>query len=174
MKISIIGYSASGKSTLAQDISQTYDLPLLHLDQVNISENWQERDLDDAINIGENFMKQDDRVIDGNYDKLKKTERLALSDIIVFLNFNRFNCLARAIKRYIKYHGKTRESMAENCPEKLDFEFIKWILIDSRSKKKRENYANMKKHYSHKWIQINNQEELTKFKKYLQRSNASL
>ena len=119
-------------------------------------------------------MKQDDWVIDGNYDKLKKTERLALSDIIIFLNFNRFNCLARAIKRYIKYHGKTRESLPDNCPEKLDFEFIKWILIDGRSKEKRENYANMKKHYSHKWIQINNQEELTKFKKYLQRSNASL
>ena len=103
MKISIIGYSASGKSTLAQDISQTYDLPLLHLDQVNMTENWQERDLDEAINIVENFMKQDDWVIDGNYNKLKKTERLALSDIIIFLNFNRFNCLARAIKRYIKY-----------------------------------------------------------------------
>ena len=102
MKISIIGYSASGKSTLAQDISQTYDLPLLHLDQVNMTENWQERDLDEAINIVENFMKQDDWVIDGNYSKLKKTERLALSDIIIFLNFNRFNCLARAIKRYIK------------------------------------------------------------------------
>lgn len=174
MKISIIGYSASGKSTLAQDISQTYDLPLLHLDQVNMTENWQERDLDEAINIVENFMKQDDWVIDGNYDKLKKTERLALSDIIIFLNFNRFNCLARAIKRYFKYRGKTRESMADNCPEKLDFKFIKWILIDGRSKEKRDNYANMKKHYSHKWIQINNQEELTKFKKYLQRSNASL
>ncbi|MDU5237613.1 MAG: DNA topology modulation protein FlaR, partial [Finegoldia magna] len=103
MKISIIGYSASGKSTLAQDISQTYDLPLLHLDQVNHTENWQQRDLDEAINIVENFMKQDDWVIDGNYSKLKKTERLALSDIIIFLNFNRFNCLARAIKRYIKY-----------------------------------------------------------------------
>ncbi len=99
MKISIIGYSASGKSTLAQDISQTYNLPLLHLDQVNLTENWQERDLDEAINIVENFMKRDDWVIDGNYDKLKKTERLALSDIIIFLNFNRFNCLARAIKR---------------------------------------------------------------------------
>ena len=85
MKISIIGYSASGKSILAQDISQTYDIPLLHLDQVNHTENWQERDLDEAINIVENFMKQDDWVIDGNYNKLKKTERLALSDIIIFL-----------------------------------------------------------------------------------------
>ena len=102
MKISVIGYSASGKSTLAQDISQTYDLPLLHLDQVNFTENWQERDLDESINIVENFMKQDDWVIDGNYSKLKKTERLALSDIIVFLNFNRYNSLARAIKLYIK------------------------------------------------------------------------
>lgn len=136
MKISIIGYSASGKSTLAQDISQTYDLPLLHLDQVNMTENWQERDLDEAINIVENFMKQDDWVIDGNYNKLKKTERLALSDIIIFVNFNRFNCLLRAIKRYFKYHGKTRESLPDNYPEKLDFEFIKWILIDGRSKKK--------------------------------------
>ncbi len=163
MKISILGYSGSGKSTLANKISNTYEIPLLHLDQVNFIDNWQERDKKEALEIVDNFMKQESWVIDGNYSKFKKIDRLGMSDIIIFMNFNRFNCLFRTIKRYFKYKGKVRDSAANNCKEKLDFEFIKWILIDSRSKQKIENYNNMKKYYANKWIEISNQKELDIF-----------
>ena len=44
MRISIIGYSASGKSTLAKTLGGILNIPILHLDKVNFLPNWIERD----------------------------------------------------------------------------------------------------------------------------------
>lgn len=85
------------------------------------------------------------------------------SDLIVFMSFNRFNCLFRAFKRLFENRGKTRESMADNCVEKVDFEFIKWILFDSRKKSQTDNYKYALEKYSDKVVVIRNQKEYDDF-----------
>lgn len=67
------------------------------------------------------------------------------ADCIVFFNFNRVNCLYRAFRRYLTYRGKTRPSMAEDCNEKFDFAFVKWILLDGRSKNMSSNIIQLLK-----------------------------
>ena len=59
-------------------------------------------------------------------------ERLDTADTVVFLDFNRFICLFRVIKRYLNYRGRSRPDMGEGCPEKLDAEFLRWVLLDGR------------------------------------------
>ena len=59
-------------------------------------------------------------------------ERMALADGIIFLDFNRFLCLFRVIKRWYKNRGKTRPDMGEGCPEKIDAEFLSWVLYKGR------------------------------------------
>ena len=44
MKIAVIGYSGSGKSTTADILGQKLNRPVLHLDRVNFLPGWQERD----------------------------------------------------------------------------------------------------------------------------------
>lgn len=48
MKIAIIGYSASGKSTLAAYLSKHYQIPCLHLDKLRFLPHWQKRPDDDV------------------------------------------------------------------------------------------------------------------------------
>ena len=83
MKISIIGYTGAGKSTLAKKLKDIYDIEVMHLDRVNFIANWKERNLNEAEEIVNNFMQKDNGIIEGNYQKLKQDKRFELSDKII-------------------------------------------------------------------------------------------
>ena len=53
--------------------------------------------------------------------------------------------------------------MAEGCKEKFDFEFVKWILWEGRTKRARERYRGMISKYGEKAIVIRNQKELDRY-----------
>ena len=164
MKIAIIGYSGSGKSTTAHKLAEKYNIPVLHLDSVYWMENWTERPVQQSKAIVAQFMLDNDSwVIDGNYKALLQAERFDRADMIVFFSFNRFTCFFRALGRYIKYKGRTRPDMAPGCNEKFDFEFMKWILLDGRTTQKKKAYRNMCKKYSNKVVILKNQKQLDSF-----------
>lgn len=160
MKIAIIGYSGSGKSTLAKKLSERYNCSLLYLDAVNFESGWKERNREESKAILKSFMENESWVIDGNYKELYQERRLEEADKIIFMNFSRFVCFKQAYKRYLNSKSQVRESMAEGCIEKFDFEFIKWILIDGRSKKLKRNYANICDKYRDKIIICRNREDV--------------
>ena len=152
MKIAIIGYSGSGKSTLAKNLGALYHIPVLYLDTVHFISNWQEREKTEALEMVEAFMEKPSWIIDGNYSHLNYNKRLEEADKIIFMNFPRRTCIKQAFKRYRENKGKSRESMADGCNEKLDYAFIKWILLDSRTKKYQQNYARILETYPDKTI----------------------
>ena len=90
------------------------------------------------------------------------------ADHIIFLNFSRWNCLYRAWKRYRRFKGRVRESMAAGCPERFDWEFIRWILWDGRTKVAKERYRTIRSSYPDKFITLKNQKELDTFLKTIQ------
>lgn len=53
--------------------------------------------------------------------------RIASADTIIFLDRNRFVCIYQVLKRVKEFNGITRPDMQDDCPEKLDFAFFKWI-----------------------------------------------
>ena len=164
MKAAVIGYSGSGKSTLAKLISDKNKIPALFLDCVHWLPGWKERSNEEKYEIVKEFMEQNDSwVIDGNYSKTLFHERMEEADEIIFMNFNRFSCLYRAIKRYLKYRGKSRFSMTEGCAEKIDWEFIRWIMHDGRTHNQKERYANVIRTYHGKVTVIRNQKELSEY-----------
>ncbi|MCR3905685.1 MAG: topology modulation protein [Tenericutes bacterium] len=164
MKIMVIGYSGSGKSTLAKQLAHFYQLPLLYIDTLQFEPNWIERsvedrnqDLLDFINTHENW------VIDGNYKGAHFDLRVSLADQIYILNYNRFTCLINAIKRRIVYKNKSRESITSGCYEKLDWEFLKWLLYQGRSKRRKTLYQTLKKTYSNKVFMFRNRRQLNHY-----------
>lgn len=163
MKIAVIGYSGSGKSTLADILGEKYTIPVLHLDKVNFLPGWVEKDTEASRKIVFEFMQKPSWIIDGNYAKLYQNERLEEADKIIFLSFNRFSCLFRAYGRYRKNKGKVRSSMADGCEEKFDFEFIKWILHDGRTRDKKAKHKDILRRYDHKTVVIKNQKQLDAF-----------
>lgn len=163
MKIVILGYSGSGKSTLARNLAKHYDLPALHLDQVQFLPNWQVRDTKEAQNIVLEFISQENWVIDGTYSHYVLNERLATADQIIFMNFSRITCLFRVFKRFLKYHGTNRPDMTTGCNEKIDGEFLWWLLYEGRTKQKRQEFAAISQRFSKKMVVLNNQKELDQF-----------
>ena len=120
MKIAIIGYSGAGKSTLAEKLSHYYSIPKLHMDTLQFQPGWQDSDREWMLTEMKSFLtKHEDWVIDGNYSWCYYEERMQEADQIIFLNFSPLTCLFRAFKRYLKYRGKVRESMAAGCQEQF-------------------------------------------------------
>ena len=166
MKIAIIGYSGSGKSTLARKLSAHYEIPVLHFDRVQFRPNWEIRPQKSKEVMTKTFLDlHKDWVIDGNYSKLSFERRMEEADVIVLLLFPKLSCLCRVTRRYLTFKDKSRPDMADGCKEKLDPEFIKWILRDGRTKETRDRYRRVLTQYGDKAIVVKNQRQLNKVQK---------
>ena len=164
MKIAVIGYSGAGKSTLAEKLSNYYSMPKLHMDTLQFQPGWQDSDRDWMEAEMKNFLSEHTNwIIDGNYSWCYYEERMQEADQIIFLNFSPWICLFRAFKRYLTYRGKVRESMAADCPERFNWEFIRWILWDGRTKTAKERYQRVLETYPEKVIVLRSQKEIDNF-----------
>ena len=155
MKIAVIGYSASGKSTLAARVGEMTGCPVLFLDKVQFLPGWQERDRAEARGMVEDFLNENRErgwVIDGNYANFHQERRMAEADLIFFMDFPRRICLPQALYRNWKYKGRARESIAEGCDEKMDLEFLLWILRDGRSRERRQQFRDLMERYPRKVV----------------------
>ena len=160
MKIAVIGYSGAGKSTLAEKLGEVFRADVLHFDAVQFLPGWAVRDEAEKQRITEAFLDSHDGwVIDGNYTKLLYERRMAEADRIVLLLFNRWTCLARAVRRYRTYRHTTRPDMADGCEEKLDAEFLRWILHGQRTRKTRERFRRLCEQYPDKMLVAKNQKQ---------------
>ena len=164
MKILIIGYCASGKSTLAKKIGDILNVPVFHLDKEFFLSDWKERDKKESEQIIENILKNNKSwVIEGNFMKISPESRIKSCDKLIFMDFNRFTCLLNAYERFNKYKGAIRESAADGCVEKFDWELINWILFGQRTEKKQELYNSIIEKYKEKLIHLQNRDEVDLF-----------
>lgn len=164
MKIAIIGYSGSGKSTMAKRISERFGIPVLYLDTVHWLPGWQEREREDSQRIVREFLDtHGEWVIDGNYRKLEHERRMSEADCILFMDFPRIRCFFRAWKRQRRFQGKARESITAGCEEKFDREFRLWILRDGRTKAAVTRYKSYEAQYPDKFFRARNDRQAQKF-----------
>ena len=164
MKIAVMGYSGSGKSTLAKALGKKHGCEVLHLDTVQFLPNWVIRPRDEAKAQVRSFLdSHTDWVIDGNYSKWYREERVESADMVVLMLFPRFVSLWRCYRRYRKYRNTTREDMAQGCNEKLDWEFITWILWKGRTKKARQYYRELSKRQDKHIVVLKSQRDIDSF-----------
>ena len=138
-RILIIGCPGSGKSTLARALREKLGLPLVHLDQLWHRPGWThvtreefDAQLDMALNM-------DQWIIDGNFSRTMQ-QRLAKCDTVIYLDFNRWACLLGMCQRVIGSYGKVRPDMSAGCPERFDWEFVKFIWNFNKNNRAR-NYG---------------------------------
>ena len=163
MKIAIIGYSGAGKSTLAKRLAGELGIEPFYLDRVHFLPNWVEREREEAREMVRAQMANPSWVIDGNYAYLLREERLRDADEIIWLNYPRLVCLLRALKRNRVFRGKTRESAADSCIERMNWEFAWWILHKGRTRASVRNYRAAVQRYPQKTAVIRNDRALERY-----------
>jgi adenylate kinase family enzyme len=131
-RIAIVGCSGAGKSVLARVLGDKLKLSVVHLDTLFWLPGWKETPQDRFEQLQRETLQAPRWVVDGNYyDSLHI--RAEMADVIVFLDFPRYTCLYRAIKRRLIHRTAPRPCLASGCPEKLEWEFLRWIW-DYRSR----------------------------------------
>ncbi len=132
-RISIVGGSGTGKSTLCDILSKKFDLPAIHLDAINFNANWVEIDKKERDRIISAKSKEEKWVIDGNYNKTLK-ERFDKADLIIWLDYSTAMQLKGVLKRYFKTRNNERPEIP-GCKERLEFQFLKYVATYNKKKR---------------------------------------
>jgi adenylate kinase family enzyme len=120
-RIMVIGNNGGGKSYLSKELAALMGLPLVHLDAEYWLPNltrppdgvWRQRNID--------LIAEEKWILDGNFPQGGAMEfRWAAADLVIFLDVNRFACLAGAIRR----NGKERPDGPREFPERFDMQFL--------------------------------------------------
>jgi adenylate kinase family enzyme len=125
-KVLIIGCGGSGKSTLARKLAQRLRLELIHLDAHYWQPGWVEPSKLEWQATLATLIQKERWIMDGQYGSTLNM-RLAVADTVIFLDMPRHLCLWRIVKRRVQYAGKTRPDMASDCPEQLDWQFVRYV-----------------------------------------------
>ncbi|MCM3757172.1 topology modulation protein [Sporosarcina aquimarina] len=134
-RILVMGVSAgAGKSTFARTLGEKLNYPVTYLDRLFFEPGWKE--------VAEEVFEQrqveatsgSNWIIEGNYSRTVSV-REKRADTIVYLELPLYLCLYRVLKRRIRYHRQTRPELGKECPEKLDWEFFKYIVTTYRRRK---------------------------------------
>lgn len=160
-RILIIGCSCSGKSTLARSLGEKLGIPVIHLDQLWWKPGWENvtvEEFDSRLHLA---MNMDRWIIDGNYNRTMQ-QRIEKCDTIIYLDFGRRECLWGMIQRVFGNYGKVRPDMSAGCPERFDWDFVKWIWNFNRDHRNL-NYSYLGRAKHAKAIVLKNRKEVKAF-----------
>lgn len=160
-RIVIIGCGGAGKSTLARQLSEKLNLPVVHLDKLWWKPGWVEstpEEFDGKLAVE---LEKPQWIMDGNFDRTIPA-RIAKCDTIIYLDFSRFACLLGVLKRVMTTHGKVRPDMGEGCPERFDLDFLKWVW-DFNKNKREKNYRLLNEAEGKQTIVLKNRRMVKRF-----------
>jgi len=126
VKILVIGSGGSGKTTFARRLAARTGLPLIHLDALYWRPGWDPTPPAQWQARVEELLRREAWIMDGNYGGTLSM-RLAACDAVVFLDIPRLVCLWRVLRRQLQHGGQNRAELPAGCPERLSWEFVKWI-----------------------------------------------
>lgn len=161
LKNLVIGNCGSGKTSFSKKLSYTIEVPAVHLDHLYWLPNWKLRSSEDFDDLLLKELQKDKWILDGNY-KRTMPKRMEYADTVIYLNYSRFTCVYRAIKRiFINF------TQAEGCPSKIDILFIKYILFGFPNEGRTfiENLKNKNSHIH--WVEFQNDKQAHQFLKEL-------
>ena len=160
-RVIIIGCGGAGKSTLARKLGEKTGLPVVHLDKLFWRPGWQSISQEEFDIRHRQALAEDAWIIDGNFNRTM-AERVVRCDTIIYLDFSRTACLFGVLKRILTTYGTVRPDMGEGCPERIDFEFLKWVWNFNKKNRER-NYTLLNEATHAETIVLKNRRAVKKF-----------
>ena len=156
----------TGKTTLSNNLSKLFNIPVIHLDGIHHLPNWEIRDKSERDKIILSSIEKDKWIIDGTYHHTLK-QRFERADLIIWLDYSTFTQLKGIFKRFIKNPNKEKPEIP-GCRERLKFEFVKYVFF--YNKNKRHYIEDNLKNVDNKKIMIfKKQKDLNKWVKSLKK-----
>jgi adenylate kinase family enzyme len=141
-RIAIWGNSASGKSTLAAQLSADLALPVFHVDTIAWRAGWRWNDETAFLEAQQQWIEQPAWIIDGVGHLSGLRRRFARADLIVFVDTPPGVCRARAQRRMDDEALGRNPFIAEGC-RYSDVVKEQWQVIDQFERHVRGEVAAM-------------------------------
>lgn len=126
-RILVIGCSGGGKSTLSRRLSDRFALPYISMDRdIFWLTGWVERERGEQRRILADIVAQPRWLMDGT-NSSSFDLRLPRADLVIWVRMPRWLCLRGVTLRWLKHFGRTRPEMAPGCPERLEWQFLRFI-----------------------------------------------
>ena len=194
MKLVLMGYSGTGKTTLAAKLGQLYGCKVLHLDQIQFSDTFEMQEPQKALSMADEILAgQENWIIDGYLGIYIREDWLRQADKIVFLNLGRLACLYRLLKRHGAHYAAPRspapsaaspqEAGAKERPEKRplwhrftmwtqkrSWKLLQFILIKEGRLRKNRYYYRAGERYPEKFVVLHSQRQIDWFTGEIQRA----
>ena len=164
-RIAIIGAPGTGKTTLAKNLGNIYELPVKHLDTIHYLDNWVLRDTKQRDKMIIEEGKKENWILDGTFiDTLE--QRTDRADLIIFLDYPRATQLKGIFKRRITHLGNKKHEIP-----KLDMSFILYVFTYNTERRKYIMNI-LKKYDSNKLLVFQKQKDLEKWlrKQYIDKN----
>ena len=127
-RVLVMGSSGSGKSTFARRLSEMTGIPFVSLDALYWKPGWVASDNAEFGQRVAEVARRPQWVMDGNFTGSGAGElRRQVSDTVIWFDLPRRTCMFGLMKRIAGSYGQVRPEMAEGCPEKFDFEFLRYV-----------------------------------------------
>lgn len=156
-KILIIGNCGAGKTCFAIQLAKKLGLPVVHLDSLFWLPDWVQRERDDFDKLLQTELEKPRWLMDGNYNRTLPL-RLQYADTVIHLNYNRWICLYRVIRRSF-----LKEEHAQGCQSKIDLSFLWYVFYKYPQYNRFSSMALQGQFPSLEWIEIRSPFEAKNF-----------
>ena len=128
-RICVIGRAGSGKTTAALALGKALGIPVVHLDQLYWSSDWQAVPDGSFHAAHAAAISKEAWILDGGYVSTPSfAERVERAELVVITEASLVRCLTRVLWRTIAYRGRPRGDRPEGANEAFSLAFLLWIL----------------------------------------------
>jgi adenylate kinase family enzyme len=147
IRIVVVGTSSTGKTTFASRLAKRLAVPLVELDELYWSRDWQPKSKAEFIELVERSIRKPKWIVDGNYS-LVREHIWSKATMVIWLNYSfplAFwrgfkRALGRCITRHTLWHGN-RETFRQTFFSKQSI--LVWIITTHR--RRRIEFATIRK-----------------------------
>lgn len=123
----VIGSSGSGKSTFARRLSDITGIAIVSIDALFWKPGWIESERAEFRERLAEVTRRPRWIMDGNYLSAAGELPRQVCDTVFWFDLPRSSCMLGILTRIAKSRGQVRPEMAPGCPERIDFEFFRYV-----------------------------------------------